>query len=150
MSAPAIREAGQFGVEVTRMQITWKYVKPLRANNLLDGLSDDIASKLPSKLTACLKEQNGGRPSSKSFDTTMAKGYVLSSLYSFNDDDANSVSDIFEDFIHVHLFPIGIESGGNSICYHLGKSKLVLLNHETGKTEDVVLESNEPLFSCLL
>ena len=132
------------------MQITWKYVKPLRANNLLDGLPDDIASKLPSKLTACLKDHNGGRPSSKSFDTTMEKGYVFSSLYSFNDDDTNSVSDIFEDFTHVHLFPIGIESGGNSICYHLEKSKLVLFNHETGKTEDVIHESNEPLFNSLI
>ena len=150
MSAPAIREAGQFGVEVTRMQITWKYVKPLKANSLFDQLSGDIVVKLPDMLMACLKKNNGGRPSSKSFDTTMAKGYVFSSLYSFNDDDVNSVSDMLDDLISVHLFPVGIESGGNSICYHLGKGKMVLLNHETGKTEDVLLGSNEMLFSSLL
>lgn len=132
------------------MAITWKYVKPLKENNLIDGLSGDVAAKLPDKLMACLKKNNGGRPSPKSFDTTMAKGYVFSSLYSFNDDDVNSVSDMLDDLIRVHLFPVGIESGGNSICYHLGKSKMVLLNHETGKTEDILRLSNEPLFSCLL
>lgn len=131
------------------MSINWKYVKPLENKSAIKDLAKECGADLPDELLHCMEEHNGGRPSTKDFSTTQAAGYVFNSLYSYNRDDANSALGIFERFAQVKLFPVAIEAGGNNICYNFDKRKLVLFNHESGRTEDIATDSNPELFAEL-
>lgn len=131
------------------MAITWKYVKPLKDENAIGEACRQCGINAPAHLLACMGAHNGGRPSDKTFATTQSDGYVFNSLYSYNTEDANSVAGVFKSFVGVHLLPVGIEASGNVICYNTVKKRLVLFNHETGKTEDILVDSNPGLFSEL-
>ena len=131
------------------MTIIWKYVKPLKDPDVIEDICRDRNIRIPAKIINALKSNNGGRPSIKSFDTVRESDYVLSSLYSFNQDDPNSVLRNLDLFIGLGLFPIGIEAGGNSVCLDLESKRLVLANHENGEKEPIALDSNTDLFSEL-
>lgn len=131
------------------MAITWKYVKPLKHPNAIEAMCNNRGIHIPAKTINALKTHNGGRPADKSFDTVCETDYVFSSLYSFNQDDPNSIIKNLDLYIERGLFPIGIEAGGNAVCLELESNRLVLVNHENEKREPIILESNAELFSEL-
>lgn len=132
------------------MAISWKYVKPLKDSNAIETICKERSVRIPAKTAKALRINNGGRPSSKHFDTVRETDYVLSSLYSFNSDDPNSIIGNLDLYFGRGLFPIGIEAGGNAVCLELESNRLILAKHESGDNEPIVLESNTELFSQLI
>ena len=68
-------------------ELTWKYVKPLKKENLIEEFEKQNKITFPLDLKNCLKENNGGRPSLKYYDTNEEKEKEVKKLLSFNEDD---------------------------------------------------------------
>ena len=119
--------------------LKWKYVKKLKNNNVIKSFESDNSIKLPQDIISCMKENNGGRPDKKTFDTEETKGRVMKSLLSFNADDLETVYDI-NDILKKekeNLFPFASDPSGNYICYNTKDKDIVLWLHETNKIEKI-------------
>lgn len=115
-------------------EITWKYVKPLKAQDAITNVETEIGISLPTDLKDIIEKYNNGRPSRKLFDTSTEKELEFKKLLSFNSDD---IENIFE-FLHIDtqlkgLVPLASDPGGNFICLY--KDKIVYWNHENDTTE---------------
>jgi len=119
--------------------LTWKYVKPLKNNKAVECFEDDNGLKLPQDITSCIKQNNGGRPDKKVFDTEVSKGRLIKSLLSFNKDDLETVYDAIDilKIENINLVPIASDPGGNYICYNTIHQDIVLWLHETNTTEKI-------------
>ena len=119
--------------------LNWKYVKPLKNNNAVECFESDNNLKLPQDITSCIKQNNGGRPDKKAFDTEVAKGRVIKSLLSFNKDDLETVYDAIDILKNgnTNLVPLASDPGGNYICYNVKQQDIVLWLHETNTTEQI-------------
>lgn len=121
-------------------KITWKYIKPVKDEKIITEYLRRYNIQLSSKMIECLKKNNGGRPSKYQFDTEKGKGYVFQSLFSYNLEDKCTIYDIYPNvFENTSLFPIGLESGGNIICYDQNGKHYVLWNHENDKCEKILM-----------
>ncbi|MBV4450361.1 SMI1/KNR4 family protein [Clostridium sporogenes] len=119
--------------------LTWKYVKPLKNDNAVECFEADNGFKLPPDIISYIKQNNGGRPDKKIFDTEVSKGRLLKSLLSFNKDDLETVYDAIDILKNENtkLVPIATDPGGNYICYHTIHHDIVLWLHETNTTERI-------------
>lgn len=122
-------------------KILWKYVKPLKNEEIIKNFLQEHNIELPKQLIECITKNNGGRPSTYLFDTNKGKEYVFQSLFSYNYEDKNSIykiySSIFENSI---LYPLGIDASGNIVCYHQEKKTYVLWKHENDELEDILIK----------
>ena len=95
---------------------------------------------LTNKMKQCIIDNNGGRPSVYRFDTDKRSGYVFQSLFSYNKNDKCTIYDVYPSmFENTTLFPIGLESAGNIICYDQKEKIYVLWNHENNKCEKILI-----------
>ncbi len=125
--------------------LTWKYVKPLEDNDAVANFADKNGLKLPQDIISCIKQNNGGRPNKKMFDTEVSKGRLIKSLLSFNKRDLETIYDIFNmlknenpvPIANKNLVPIASDPGGNYICYNTINQNIVLWLHETNATENI-------------
>ncbi|RDU38675.1 hypothetical protein DRW41_03700 [Neobacillus piezotolerans] len=120
-------------------KLTWKYVKPLKDNESVEGFEALNDVQLPKDITDCIKQNNGGRPDKKVFDTDVSEGRVMKSLLSFNKDDLETVYDAIDVLKNERksLVPIASDPSGNYICYNLIHKDIVFWLHETNITEKV-------------
>lgn len=121
------------------INLTWNYVKPLKNDNAVECFEADNGLKLPPDIIACVKQNNGGRPDKKVFDTEVSKGRLMKSLLSFNKDDLETVYDAMDILKNENakLVPIATDPGGNYICYDTIQHDIVLWLHETNTTERI-------------
>ncbi|WP_341302436.1 SMI1/KNR4 family protein [Lysinibacillus sp. FSL H8-0500] len=119
--------------------LSWKYVKPLKNNKAVESFEADYGLKLPQDITSCIKQNNGGRPDKKAFDTEVSKGRVIKSLLSFNKEDLETVYDAIDTLKgeKSNLVPLASDPGGNYICFDTKQQDIVLWLHETNTTEKI-------------
>lgn len=128
------------------MDITWKYVKPLRSPGLIEDFETAMVYTFPDSFKACVKAHNGGRPSLEAFNTDQAKERAVKSLLSFNREDKDNIwkmskwvkADLGKAYI-----PFAIDNFGNLICFDGGNDRIVFWNHETGRIESVARSFDE-------
>lgn len=119
--------------------LSWKYVKPLKNSKAVECFEADYGLKLSQDITSCIKQNNGGRPDKKVFDTEVSKGRVIKSLLSFNNDDLETVYDAIDRLKgeKSNLVPLASDPGGNYICFDTKQQDIVLWLHETNTTEKI-------------
>lgn len=119
--------------------LSWKYVKPLKNNKAVETFESEYGLKLPQDITNCIKQNNGGRPDKKVFDTEVSKGRVIKSLLSFNKDDLETVYDAIDILKNEkpNLVPLVSDPSGNYICFDTKQQVIVLWLHETNMTEKI-------------
>jgi hypothetical protein len=118
-------------------QIIWKYVKPLLISSAVEDFEKKNSVSFPTDLKACIKTNNGGRPSLNAFNTDKTKDRVFKTLLSFNEADTENIHKYFP-IIHSEsnsLVPFASDPGGNYLCLH--DNRIVLFLHETGELEAV-------------
>ena len=114
----------------------WKYVKKLDDSNKIRDFLKRYNVKLPESIIMCMEKNNGGRPSEPEFSTDQSEGYVFKSLFSYNKKDLENIYLYYpEMFKDTSLFPIGMDSSGNFVCYDTEKQIMVLWMHETSRVE---------------
>ncbi len=120
------------------MEITWKYVKPLKDPKAVKSFLAKYKIDLPTSLVDIMEKYNGGRPSDKVVVTDTKREYVFKSMLSYNSDDKETIYKIYPDlFKETDWFPFASDAAGNFICYDVKKKKCVLYNHETDKGEAI-------------
>lgn len=118
------------------MSIEWKYVKELKDPICVKEFLRKYHIRLPQNITDCILKYNGGRPHDKDITTRNGEGYVFKNLLSYNKDDKENIYSIYPDlFRGTDLFPIGLESSGDMVCFNNKTRRIVLWKHETDKTE---------------
>jgi len=120
-------------------KITWKHVKHLSDERSVEVFLAKNSIELPLGIVECIKENNGGRPILKIFDTDRTKERVFKSLLSYNRGDKESIYNSYSNELRVMgLFPIALDAAGNFICVNLkSNNELVLLEHESGNIEQI-------------
>ncbi|MCR5743305.1 MAG: SMI1/KNR4 family protein [Lachnospiraceae bacterium] len=120
------------------MNLTWKYVKPLKETDAVKKFLKTQKITLPSSLISIIEKYNGGRPSEKSVITETNHEYVFKALLSYNDSDKETIYKIYPELFKAsNCFPFASDTAGNFICYDRKKKKYVLYNHETGSFEQI-------------
>ena len=122
-------------------ELTWKYVKTLGDRHAVGAFLEENNLSLPEDLIACLKNNNGGRPNRKTFDTDRSKEHMIKTLLSFNRGDAETVYTAFttlrKEYQKFDLVPFASDPFGNFICYDDSRGDIVLWLHETNQTEKI-------------
>jgi hypothetical protein len=119
--------------------LSWKYVKPLKnPDTVISSFESKRDIKLPTDIVNCFKEFNGGRPNKKLFNTDKSNERIIKTLLSFNDEDPETISSVY-DMLRVegqNLIPLASDPGGNFICYS-EKYGIVLWLHEINSFEQI-------------
>lgn len=111
----------------------WKYVKELSSIDLINEYEGLVNYTFNESFKNCVKENNGGRPAKKVFNTNKAKERELKSFLSFNHDDKETVWKIFEwnkEELANKYVPFAIDNFGNIIGFDSTNDKIIFLNHE--------------------
>lgn len=121
--------------------ILWKYIKPVYDEKVIDKFLLQNGITIPRETIDFIKENNGGRPSSKIFDTKMKKGCVFKTLLSYNDDDVETIYACYPgSFKENGLLPIASDPSGNFICIDLKNNySIMLFNHENEALEFIAV-----------
>lgn len=120
--------------------MNWKYVKPLKSENLINDFECLVCYEFPKEFRDCVLQFNGGRPERKAFNTNMNTGRELKSFLSFNTDDKETVWKIHEwnkDELSNKYVAFAIDNFGNLICFDADNDKVVFLNHEDLSVEHI-------------
>ncbi len=112
------------------MNIEWKYVKPLHDKNSVQFFLKQNNIVLPSHIVTVIEKYNGGRPSDKLIKTADGREHVFKSLLSYNDDDLETVYDIYPLFKNTSYYPLASDPAGNFICYDVKTEHCYFYNHE--------------------
>lgn len=121
------------------MKNSWKYVKPLVNRDAVRDFIKQNNVELPDYLIQCIEGNNGGRPEKKDFITEQGVAYVFNSLLSYNDGEHPNIKAFYPDKLKGHMmYPVGITSGGDLVCYNIENQHYQLYNHETGDYESIV------------
>ncbi len=118
--------------------LTWKYVKELKDKQSVKKYLAEKGISLDSKLIETIETNNGGRPSSKVFDTSDAKERMFKSLLSYNKDDLETIFDNYNDENDIKkngLFPFAIDPAGSYICVDLKDNSIVYFDTDVEKKE---------------
>ena len=119
-------------------QLSWKYIKPLNSNELIDKVESNYAIKFPDTLKQCIIQNNGGRPATNSFDTIATKERVVKTRLSFNPSDKENIYVALEFLKNEqvnNLIPLANDPFGNYICLDREDKKIYFLNHNTLEIE---------------
>ena len=119
--------------------MNWKYVKKLADEKSIERFEKQYNFKFSSDYIACVKENNGGRPSLSVFDTSKTKERTIKTLLSFNEEDRETLWKANKDLITIDekkYIAIAVDNFGNYICFD-GKDKIVFIDHESGDVEKV-------------
>ena len=118
----------------------WKYAKPLTSKELIHAFEVYTDYKLPEDFKACVLNHNGGRPSSKTFDTHVTTERALKSLLSFNKDDRENiwkVNDWNTQELKKRFVAFAIDNFGNLICFDQKDNSVIFLETENLQVEKV-------------
>ena len=123
--------------------LTWQFIDKLENDSSIYKLEKAINVKLPFDYVNCVKENNAGFPSLKTFNTVQGTERVFSNLLSLNSDDDE---DIFQSYQFIldetdrkDILPFARDSFGNYICFDFSdnSAKVVFWNHENKTFDDV-------------
>ncbi len=118
----------------------WKYIKKLTDNGLIGDFEITARYAFTEDFKKCVIENNGGRPSKKTFDTAKTKERAIKSLLSFNKEDKETVWNIFKwnkEELRGKYIPFAIDNYGNIICFDKNNNHVVFINHENLDVEEV-------------
>lgn len=116
----------------------WKYVKSLSSEENINDFECAVKYCFPDDFRKCIILYNGGRPSSKVFDTDKTKERELKSFLSFNKSDKETVWKIHDwnkEELSDRYVAFAIDNFGNLICFDANNDNIVFLNHENMETE---------------
>ena len=116
----------------------WKYVKPLKSEDLISEYEALVGYQLPEAFKECVRQYNGGRPANRTFDTDKSQERSLKSFLSFNREDRETVwktVDCMSKKTVQSYAPFAIDNFGNLICFDKQNDSVVFLDHESRKTE---------------
>ena len=119
--------------------LKWRYCKPLVDEKQIAEVENKLGFVFPSLYVKTVKEHNGGRPPIGEYNTDKTKERTIKSFLSFNMNDIENVYNALEDVLETgkKVIPFGIDSFGNYICFNKTDGKIVFLDFETGKTEQI-------------
>ena len=132
--------------EMNTTSIQWRYVELLEKSSSIEEFESVVNYKFSSSFKKCVSENNGGRPSVGTFDTSKTKEREIKSLFSFNKEDEENIwsmnkwgcdkpNDLFVAF--------AIDDFGNLICFDVNDDSVIFWNHELDKTEFVAKNFDE-------
>lgn len=115
-------------------EITWKYVKELEDIEAISKFEIDNNIIFPEDLKNYLQKYNGGRPSSRLFDTAKEKEHEFKTLLSFNKADIETIYKNFPiDSKHEKLIPFASDPAGNYFCLY--RNAIYYWHHERDEAE---------------
>ena len=131
------------------MEITWKYVKPIKDRNAIEAFESNHRITIPEDLKEIMFRYNGGRPSKKYFDTESGRKHEFKSLLSFNADDAEPIEVCTQlDSQYDNMIPFASDPADNLFCLY--KDAIYYWHHETDSVEylaDTFTEFMDKLYS---
>lgn len=125
----------------------WKYVKPLKDNNVFENIETTYNIEIPKYLKELIIKYNGGRPDKKIFDTQTSKERVLQGLISFNKEDKANIF-IYEDLFKKGYIPFAITEFGDIIFIN-GKNKNIQLYLCDSERKEIICDKIETFFEIL-
>lgn len=128
------------------MSIQWRYVKPLKETSLIEDFECAMTYEFPNSFKECILNNNGGRPSTSTFDTNKTKEREMKSLLSFNKEDKEniwSVNEWVKSDLNNIFIAFAIDNFGNLICFDVNNDSIVFWNHENNETELVAKSFDE-------
>lgn len=116
--------------------IKWSYTTELLKPTVIEEFEKQMNISLPNDIKVCMKNNNGGMPDKKYFDTNETKGRIFNNLLSFNlNKDEDTIYDTYRIFQgKLPYFPFALDPFGNVLC--LKEGKVILWLHETGEIEN--------------
>ena len=114
--------------------MNWKYVKPLKSEDLISEFEKAQNIEFPESFKELVRINNGGRPEKDIFDTDAAKERTIKSFLSFNKEDRETVwkiADWNEDVLKDAYVAFGIDNFGNLICFKKNDLSVVFLDTES-------------------
>lgn len=120
------------------MDITWKYVKQLKKNDVIEEFEKKYICSFPQDLKDCLIKNNGGRPSLKYYDLGNEKDKEFKTLFSFNEDDIENIYKYMPlDSSDKTLIPFASDPAGN--IFVVKNNSIGLWFHES---DEVIIIAN--------
>ncbi len=118
-------------------KMEWKYVIPLKDEEILEDLEIKLCFPIPSDLMACIKKDNGGMPSKAKLVLREGKTLIFGGLLSFNEGDEDSFFNYINMFKDTQsgkllMFPFGLDPFGNFYC--IQKGKVIFFDCESNTT----------------
>lgn len=118
----------------------WKYVRPLKDPALISKFEQKTGYKLPDDFTACVKNNNGGRPEHSTFNTDSSKGRAIKALLSFNLEDRESMWQAYvwlSPELRKRYVAFAIDNFGNLICFDRSTGCVVFIDDERLTVEQI-------------
>lgn len=118
--------------------MNWKYVKRLKSIDDIQSYETLAGYTFPEAFKECVRDNNGGRPDKKIFDTSKEKGRAIKTLLSFNKDDKETVwaaIEIVRKQGEENLIPFAVDNFGNLICFDSTNNSVVFAQHENDTVE---------------
>lgn len=123
--------------------LMWKIVRPLTDDSLIKKLEKTIGFRLPADFVECVRKNNAGYPSLKSFETQSGVEHVFNNLLTLDDKKEVNVFNTYEAVLGVSgnkaLLPIAEDPFGNYICFDFSAqpAHVVYWSHETKASETI-------------
>jgi hypothetical protein len=124
-------------------ELSWKIARPLSDERLINKLAETIGATLPNDYVECVRKNNAGYPSLKSFNTQNGVEHVFNNLLTLDDQKEVNVFSTYEVVSAASgkntLLPIAEDPFGNYICldFSMQPARVVFWEHETKSTEDI-------------
>ena len=118
----------------------YKYVKKLENEKLIKDFEKIVHFKFDDYFIDFIKENNGGRPSKKTFYTKNGEEIIVKTFLSFNKNDKENIWNILlwkEITFNGKYIPFAIDNFGNIICFYKKDSSIFFIEIETGNIEKV-------------
>lgn len=128
------------------MNTTWQDVERLNDCNNIFKVEGEIGIKFPHLFVEIINKYNAGCPLNNIFDTEKERGRVFSTLLTFNLEESNSITCVYnyvKDRIPNGVVPFADDPSGNYICFDYRKTsipQIVFWHHEENF---VINEDNE-------
>jgi len=130
--------------------LTWKYVKPLNEEKVVEDFLVNNHISLPGEIIGCIKENNGGRPSKDTFDTSKRKEREFKALLSYNKTDKETIYSCYPNvFKSKGLFPIASDSAGNFICVDVNGGNSIVFFELESATEEFIADDFKKFLDSL-
>ena len=117
-----------------------KYIKSLNNINSINDFEDKVSYKFDKLFIDFVKENNGGRPLKKTFNTDKSEGRRIKSFLSFNQEDIESIWKVSEwnpQILEKGYVSIGISDSGDLICFAKDNNGVVYFDLDEEMPEKV-------------
>ena len=126
----------------------WKYIKPLESENRIEEYETITNYTFPEDYKDFIRNNNGGRPERRVFDTEKSEGRSFKSLLSYNHNDRETVWKIYnwnKNELGGMYIPFATDDSGNLICFEKISNGIVFIN-----TDDLSVERIADSFSIFI